>query len=148
MRNLEELNLLRERTRKELAVKIISICQYAKDNGFDSILSTYEYRYTNAWSGLYCTMLAIHAEDYVIFCLEYAEIEKNDVESVSGKICTNNMKNPKYCGCDYWCGEYKKPSINQCKDWIDKKIATLAELEDKEIAELKKMLEGLSEKMQ
>lgn len=46
-KELQELKDLRDKTRKQLAEKIVAICKYAENNDFSKILSIYNMRYSS-----------------------------------------------------------------------------------------------------
>lgn len=146
-KTLQELRKLRENTKKEIATKMICIVEYCKVNGFDNILDLDRLKINEAYSGVYIDMLIIDKKvDYLCgraYSINFGNFGKDDIENVVDCICTSYGKCEEYNGEGinyYW---HYEPTIDQCKKWIDKKINKLAELQGKEIDELKEILNDL-----
>lgn len=141
--DLNELKNLRDKTRNLLAKKIMAICNYAINNNFSNILDIYNFKYSNAYNGCYSKKLIIENNDYDIdFCVSFPD-ENTSIKDITNDIICNNEKPVTINGYDLYCGSYKTPTINQCHTWCNDKINTLAILQNKEINELKEILNNL-----
>lgn len=113
----------------------------------DSLLSTWNRCYNTAYNGMTTEMLIIESnpsEGVDCVSIDLRDIRENKIQEIVNCILNINEKPAYEESNGYGTSGYYFPNTQQCRDWINRKLKQISELETMEIDKLKEILSSLN----